>query len=94
LKLLGNRVLIAPLSVAEISPGGIRLPANYQEGASTGQFRVVAVGTGWVTRKGKRIAIKDLVPGENVLVDLQGDHTILEDGTRIVRLEQIQMAFR
>ena len=80
---LGRRLIVEPLALHPNSVGKIVLPANYNDGASVGQFRVLAVGP----------RVTDLAPGDRCLIDLQGDHTILEDGTRIVRDRQVILSW-
>ncbi len=97
LKLIGNRVAIAPLKpTQQVTPGGIHLlPNQHRTWVSTDnemQYLVLAAGPGaWVkvpsiSKRGKfvtKFLKPEVAPGDRVLVDLRYGGLIhdFEDGT-------------
>jgi len=61
---LGERVVIKPLPLEEVTKGGIVLPDTAKEKPQKGE--VVAVGSGRLLDNGQRVAI-DLKVGDQVL---------------------------
>jgi co-chaperonin GroES (HSP10) len=80
MRIVGNRVLVSPLPVAELSPGGIVLPHGH-----AGDFKqwwiVESLGTG--------VACEDLAVGQTVLTETRTTHETLDDGRKIMGLDQI-----
>lgn len=85
-KLLGNRVLVAPLPQATKSAGGIHLAQRYQDDQM--QFRVLAVGPGKANKKGVLVP-PEVKPGDQIVAGLYHTHTILEDGRRVIDASEI-----
>ena len=68
MKLLGNKLLVSPISTFK-APGPIVVPDSVKDHyafAGPKLFRVLEVGTGRVNRKGIRIPI-EVSPGDRVL---------------------------
>jgi co-chaperonin GroES (HSP10) len=80
MRLLGNRVLLQQLPQASASHGGILLPGQYQDDRM--QWRILAIG------QGKKVP-SELQVGDCVLTPLYTDHVTLDDGTKIVGVEQL-----
>lgn len=80
MRLMGDRVLLSPLPVQEVSAGGIHLPQG-QAGDFMQWWRVEAVGTG---KKCVELAV-----GQTVLTELRTTHETLEDGRKILITDQI-----
>lgn len=66
---LGDRVLVRPEDVSEVSAGGVVLPAQAQEKPRMGT--VISVGGGLLDAEGKRVA-PQVEPGEMVLYSQYG----------------------
>jgi co-chaperonin GroES (HSP10) len=101
MKILGNRVLVEPLKpTTQVTPGGIHLLANphrpWVAEDDEFQYRVLAVGTGKLTKSGERIPI-EATPGDGVLVNLTNGGIVNEfnDGSHrlLVDADKIQMIF-
>lgn len=74
---LGERVLVKPLPIEEVTKGGIVLPDTAKEKPQEGE--VVAVGPGRLLDNGKRVAI-DLKVGDKVLYSkYAGNEVKLDD---------------
>lgn len=89
MRILGNRLLLAPLPPREQSAGGIILPQG-QAGDVMYFWKVDAVGAGKALKNGD-IPVNEFSVGDTVITPLYFDHTTLEDGTKrkIVGCEQI-----
>jgi len=61
---LGDRVVIKPTPKEEVSKGGIVLPDTAKEKPQEG--KIIAVGPGWLTEDGKRIAM-EVKKGDKVI---------------------------
>ena len=92
MKILGNRLLLSPLPVQEVSDGGIVLPSA-AVGDKKMWWRVEQVGThrpaeGKAHTHGTSAA--DYAVGQHVCTPLHFTHTTLEDGSdrKIVDCDQ------
>ena len=89
MRILGDRLLLSPLPVQEISNGGIHLPA-----AHVGDFKmfwkVDEVGPGLRNKRGE-IVPPEFKVGDTVITPLHFSHFTMEDGTerKIVTCDQI-----
>ena len=77
LKPLGDRVLVQPLEEKEVKKGGIIIPDTAKEKPQEGT--VVAIGTGKLDDKGKKIEFNVKV-GDKVLISKYGGTEIKIDG--------------
>ncbi len=89
MKLLGDRILIAPLPDQEKTAGGIILP-QAQVGDVRYYWRVEQVGPGKRDKSGE-LKAPEFTVGDLVVTPLHFSHTTLEDGSgrKIVDCEQI-----
>jgi chaperonin GroES len=76
-KPLGDRVLVQPLEEKEVKKGGIIIPDTAKEKPQEGT--VVAIGTGKLDDKGKKIEFNVKV-GDKVLISKYGGTEIKIDG--------------
>lgn len=88
IKPLGERVLVEPAKAEETAKGGIIIPDSAQEKPQEG--KVIAVGTGKLDDKGKKIAFNVKV-GDTVLLPKYGGTEVKMDGKvyQIMREEDI-----
>ena len=86
IRLLGNRVALAPIPPLAVSHGGIHMVGNDDRT----QFRVIGVGPGRKLRDGSRLA-PEVSIGDKVYAPLTYDHVTLDDGTKIVDAGAIEM---
>ena len=88
IKPLGERVLVEPFKAEEVAKGGIIIPDSAQEKPQEG--KVIAVGTGKLDDKGKKIAFNVKV-GDTVLLPKYGGTEVKMDGKvfQIMREEDI-----
>lgn len=93
MRILGNRILIAPLPAPTTSANGLHLPVNYNDPRSAQQYRVEAVGPGRRLKTGVTIPPEVMV-GDYVLAPLHHDHITLDDGRKIVDASEILMRWR
>ena len=77
IKPLGERVLVEPVKEEEAVKGGIIIPDSAKEKPQEG--KVVAVGTGKLDEKGKKIAFNVKV-GDIVLMPKYGGTEVKVDG--------------
>ncbi len=94
LKLTSDHIHVAPI-VEETTRGGIFLPESVRDEHNSGPklFRVLAVGPGRLSRSGDRIPM-ECSPGDRILAHSYTDGPIgLEDGTKIIRQEQVVLVF-
>lgn len=96
MRILGNKLLVAPLPPQEKSAGGIVMPAE-QVGDLKMWWRVEQVGEGAALPKKPKtkphgLLASDYRVGEVVITKLQFSHHHLEDGTgrRIVSCDQFE----
>jgi chaperonin GroES len=85
---LGDRVLVEPLKEGEIKKGGIIIPDSAKEKPTEG--KVIAIGTGKIDDKGKKIAFNVKV-GDRVLMPKYGGTEVKFDNKdyQIMREEDI-----
>jgi len=88
IKPLGDRVLVQPLEEKEVKKGGIIIPDTAKEKPQEG--KVVALGTGKVDDKGKKVAF-EVKKGDRVLIPKYGgtEVKINEDTYLIMKEEDI-----
>ena len=84
-KPLGDRVLVRPLEEKDLKKGGIIIPDTAKEKPQEG--RVVAVGTGKLDDKGKKIEFNVKV-GEKVLISKYGGTEIKIDGENFLIMRE------
>lgn len=94
LRITGNRVWIKPFDQQDRG-GLIIIPDRHRhrDPKTLNQFIVLAVGPGRRLKGGGYDPIP-LAPGDRVLASTYLDHQILDDGTRIIPLDKIEMAWR
>ena len=80
MKLLGNRLLVAPLPVKEFSDGGIVMPRG-QAGDFMQWWTIERLGTGH--------RCSDFAVGQTVLTQLHSTHETLDDGRKILGTDQV-----
>lgn len=89
MRLLGNTVLLEPLPVKLVSPGGIHYFERYRDDRM--QFRVLAVGPGRVVRKKGRPDVLipvEVEPGDHCLTaQIHGNKLAFEDGSGRIIIE-------
>jgi chaperonin GroES len=76
IKPLGDRVLVQPLEEKEVKKGGIIIPDTAKEKPQEG--KVVALGTGKLDDKGKKVAF-EVKKGDRVLIPKYGGTEIKID---------------
>ena len=76
-KPLGDRVLVQPIEEQEVKKGGIIIPDTAKEKPQEG--KVVALGTGKVDDKGKKVDFT-VKAGDKVLISKYGGTEIKFDG--------------
>lgn len=88
IKPLGERVLVEPAKAEETAKGGIIIPDSAQEKPQEG--KVIAVGTGKLDEKGKKLPFNVKV-GDTVLLPKYGGTEVKMDGKvyQIMREEDI-----
>lgn len=75
MKLLGTRILVAPIAAKLISVGGIHLPHQYKNGDNEKLFRVIDIGQGVnEIRKGDAV----LVPNWSYRADVGIGQAIID----------------
>ncbi|ACA60499.1 co-chaperone GroES [Candidatus Desulforudis audaxviator] len=82
---LGERVVIKPLPLEEVTKGGIVLPDTAKEKPQKGE--VVAVGPGRLLDNGQRVAI-DLKVGDQVLYSKYAGNEVKIDGEEYLILRE------
>ncbi|MFZ5873408.1 MAG: co-chaperone GroES [Bacillota bacterium] len=82
---LGERVVIKPLPLEEVTKGGIVLPDTAKEKPQKGE--VVAVGSGRLLDNGQRVAI-DLKVGDQVLYSKYAGNEVKIDGEEYLILRE------
>jgi chaperonin GroES len=89
MRLLGDRLLLAPLPDREKTSNGIILPQG-QAGDVRHYWKVEAVGNGKRDKQGE-LRAPEFSVGDVVITPLYHENVVLEDGThrRIVGCEQI-----
>jgi len=85
LKPLGDRLVIKPLEMEEVTPSGIVLPETAKEKPQKGE--VLAVGPGARDEDGKRIAM-DVKAGDKVLFAKYAGTEIKIDGEKLLILRE------
>lgn len=86
MKILGNRVHVAPLPAHRFSPGGLTLVQIFQDDEK--RYRVLASGPGRKLKDGTIIPT-GVKRGDCVLAELYTEHVKLPDGTRIIDAKDI-----
>ena len=84
-KPFGDRVLVKPTKVEEVTVGGIVLPDTAQERPQEGE--VVAVGLGRTNDEGKRIELEVKV-GDRVVYSKYAGTEIKEEGEEYLMLRE------
>jgi len=79
MRILGNRVLISPLPVREVSEGGIVLP-QAQVGDVMQHWKVEQVGSGHRGKDGELVP-PEFTPGDLIITPLHFSHHSMEDGS-------------
>jgi chaperonin GroES len=82
---LGERVVVKPLPMEEVTKGGIVLPDTAKEKPQKGE--VVAVGPGRLLDNGTRVAI-DLKVGDQVLYSKYAGNEVKIDGEEYLILRE------
>ncbi|MCL6559078.1 MAG: co-chaperone GroES [Firmicutes bacterium] len=82
---LGERVVVKPLPMEEVTKGGIVLPDTAKEKPQKGE--VVAVGSGRLLENGQRIPI-DLKVGDKVLYSKYAGNEVKLDGEEYLILRE------
>ena len=77
IKPLGDRVLVEPMTEAEVKKGGIIIPDTAKERPQEG--KVIAVGTGKLDEKGKSVPF-NVKKGDIVLMPKYGGTEVKVDG--------------
>jgi len=85
IKPLGERVVLKPLPMEEVTKGGIVLPDTAKEKPQKGE--VVAVGPGRLLDNGQRVPI-DLKVGDQVLYSKYAGNEIKLDGEEYLILRE------
>lgn len=85
IKPLGERVVIKPLPMDEMTKGGIVLPDTAKEKPQKGE--VMAVGSGRLLDSGQRIPI-DLKAGDKVLYSKYAGNEVKLDGEEYLILRE------
>jgi len=85
LKPLGNRVLVRPSEVEESTPGGIVLPDTARKKPQEG--KVLAIGSGKLTEKGKRIRLAVNV-GDTVVYSKWSGTEVKVGGEELILLDE------
>lgn len=81
---LGNRVIIEPMKLEDVTKSGLVLPDSAKEKSQEG--KVIAVGPGRVTDEGTRIAV-DVKVGDKVVYAKYAGTEFKEDGKDYLILE-------
>ncbi|MDI6632587.1 MAG: co-chaperone GroES [Bacillota bacterium] len=82
---LGERVVVKPLPMEEVTKGGIVLPDTAKEKPQKGE--VMAVGPGRLLDNGQRVAI-DLKVGDKVLYSKYAGNEVKLDGEEYLILRE------
>ena len=86
IKPLGDRVLVQPIEEQEVKKGGIIIPDTAKEKPQEG--KIIALGTGRVDDKGKKIAF-EVKKGDRVLIPKYGGAEVkLADETYLLIKEE------
>jgi chaperonin GroES len=86
IKPLGDRVLVQPVEEQEVKKGGIIIPDTAKEKPQEG--KVIALGTGRVDEKGKKVAF-EVKKGDRVLIPKYGGTEVkIEDETYLLIKEE------
>jgi chaperonin GroES len=86
IKPLGDRVLVQPVEEQEVKKGGIIIPDTAKEKPQEG--KVIALGSGKVDDKGKKIAF-EVKKGDRVLIPKYGGTEVkIEDETYLLIKEE------
>jgi chaperonin GroES len=86
IKPLGDRVLVQPVEEQEVKKGGIIIPDTAKEKPQEG--KVIALGTGKVDEKGKKIAF-EVKKGDRVLIPKYGGQEVkIADETYLLIKEE------
>lgn len=81
---IGDRLLVKPCEVEEVSPGGVLLPHSSLDEEQTTTGVVVSVGAGRWENVGEtlmRVAL-DVEPGQKILFRPYGGTEVLVDGVK------------
>lgn len=81
---IGDRLLVKPCEVEEVSPGGVLLPHSSLDEEQTTTGVVVSVGAGRLENVGEtlmRVAL-DVEPGQKILFRPYGGTEVLVDGVK------------
>jgi len=86
IKPLGDRVLVQPLEEKETKKGGIIIPDTAKEKPQEG--KVVALGTGKLDDKGKKVAF-EVKKGDRVLIPKYGGTEVkIDEETYLIMKEE------
>ena len=86
IKPLGDRVLVQPLEDKEVKKGGIIIPDTAKEKPQEG--KVVALGTGKLDDKGKKVAF-EVKKGDRVLIPKYGGTEVkINEETYLIMKEE------
>jgi len=86
IKPLGDRVLVQPLEEKETKKGGIIIPDTAKEKPQEG--KVVALGTGKLDDKGKKVAF-EVKKGDRVLIPKYGGTEVkIDEDTYLIMKEE------
>ncbi|MBI5683757.1 MAG: co-chaperone GroES [Verrucomicrobia bacterium] len=86
IKPLGDRVLVQPVEEQEVKKGGIIIPDTAKEKPQEG--KVIALGTGRVDDKGKKIAF-EVKKGDRILIPKYGGQEVkIADETYLLIKEE------
>jgi len=86
IKPLGDRVLVQPIEEQEVKKGGIIIPDTAKEKPQEG--KIIALGTGKVDDKGKKIAF-EVKKGDRVLIPKYGGQEVkIADETYLLIKEE------
>lgn len=87
IRLLGNKIHVAPLAKKTRSEGGIALPVQYDDDEK--QWLILGVGPGKRLPNGVFVA-PECKPGERAYIDMGMGSTQLDDGSWITDASQVK----